>query len=555
MIVNFIYLLIVSLSSIGFGVMLLKKTNTTSEEFYNYGIFGIVGLFFLNLSSYTLSLISQINSSINLLIILLGILLFILNFKKININFFYLYGLIFILLFLAILIGKPHDDFHYYHFPYIHYLINSDFIFGIGHVNHGFRTPSSIFYLNAILFNKFTGYGTFHFGAALYLLFANLYVIEKIKFYLGKNKNFIIFLISIFIFSNIFFYRIGEHGTDRSAQILSLIFIFEIFILFNLKENINERIKIMLILLGLIISLKAFYILFFIFPIIIMGHLFFSLKKNFHEIIKLTFLNFFFILFIINLLLILCINFINTGCLIYPVGISCINDLPWSIGTTEADKMKNWYELWSKGGATPNMRVSNPSEYLQQFNWVGNWFRIYFFNKVSDFILGLSLTFLIIFLTFRLNFKLSRYKFSTLLICLLILILEWFYNHPALRYGGYSLFAAMFFVYLSSLSFKNHSNLKKFKTSINYMVILALVVFFGRNINRVNKEVTQYSYNPLIEFSYSIINNDFRISKQINQLKESLYCKKINNEKYFCKKYELQINNLTLNKLFISRDD
>jgi hypothetical protein len=138
---------------------------------------------------------------------------------------------------------------------------------------------------------------------------------------------------------------------------------------------------------------------------------------------------------------------------------------------------------------------------------------------------------------------------------LLILILEWFYNHPALRYGGYSLFAAMFFVYLSSLSFKKHSNSKKFKTSINYMVILALVVFFGRNINRVNKEVTQYSYNPLIEFSYSIINNDFRISKQINQLKESLYCKKINNEKYFCKKYELQINNLTLNKLFISRDD
>ena len=555
MIANFIYLFIVSLSSIGFGVMLLKKTNTTSEEFYNYGIFGIVGLFFLNLSSYTLSLISQINSSINLLIILLGILLFILNFKKININFFYLYGLIFILLFLAILIGKPHDDFHYYHFPYIHYLINSDFIFGIGHINHGFRTPSSIFYLNAILFNKFTGYGTFHFGAALYLLFANLYVIEKIKFYLGKNKNFIIFLISIFIFSNIFFYRIGEHGTDRSAQILSLIFIFEIFILFNLKENINERIKILLILLGLIISLKAFYILFFIFPIIIMGHLFFSLKKNFHEIIKLTFLNFFFILFIINFLLILCINFINTGCLIYPVGISCINDLPWSIGTAEADKMKNWYELWSKGGATPNMRVSNPSEYLQQFNWVGNWFRIYFFNKISDFVLGLSLTFLIIFFTFRLNFKLSRYKFSALLICLVILILEWFFNHPALRYGGYSLFAAIFFVYLSSLSFNKRLNLKKFKTGINCMVMLALVIFLGRNINRINKEMTQYSYNPLVEFNYSIIDDDFRISKLINQLKESSYCKKINNGKYSCKKYELQINNLTLNKLFISRDD
>ena len=555
MLVNFIYLFIVSLSSIGFGAIILKKTNMANDEFYNYGIFGFVGLFFLNLSSYSFSLIGQINSSKNLLIIFLGIFFFIINFKKINIKFFYLYSLIFILIFFAILIGKPNDDFHYYHFPYIHYLINSDFIFGIGHLNHGFRTPSSIFYLNAIMFNKFTGYGTFHFGAALYLLFANLYVIEKIKFYLGKNKNFIIFLISIFIFSNIFFYRIGEHGTDRSAQILSLIFIFEIFVLFNLKENINERIKIMLILLGLIISLKAFYVLFFIFPIIIMGHLFFSLKKKFHEIIKIIFLNFYFILFIVNFLLILCINFINTGCFIYPVGLSCINDLPWSIGTTEADKMKNWYELWSKGGATPDMRVSNPTEYLQQFNWVNNWFKIYFFNKVSDFILGLTLTFVIIFFTFKLNFKLTTYKFNALIICLVILILEWFFNHPALRYGGYSLFAAIFFIYLSSLSFKKYSTRKNFKRGINLMILLALVVFLGRNINRVNKEISQYNYNPFIEFKYLITNHDFRIFKKINQLKESLNCKKINNSKNSCKKFEVQINNLILNKLFISRDD
>jgi len=48
---------------------------------------------------------------------------------------------------------------------------------------------------------------------------------------------------------------------------------------------------------------------------------------------------------------------------------------------------------------------------------------------------------------------------------------------------------------------------------------------------------------------------DFPSAKIINQLKESLYCKRINNGKYSCKKYELQINNLTLNKLFISRDD
>ena len=217
--------------------------------------------------------------------------------------------------------------------------------------------------------------------------------------------------------------------------------------------------------------------------------------------------------------------------------------------------MKDWYELWSKGGATPNMRVSNPSEYLQQFNWVGNWFKIYFFNKVSDFILGLTLTFIIIFFTFKLNFKLSRYKFNALMICLVILILEWFLNHPALRYGGYGLFAAIFFIYLSSLSFKKYSTHKNFKRGINLMIILALVVFLGRNINRVNKEISQYNYNPFIEFKYSIINEDFRIFKKINQLKENLHCEKINDNKSSCKKFEFQIKNLILKKLYISRND
>ena len=54
-------------------------------------------------------------------------------------------------------------------------------------------------------------------------------------------------------------------------------------------------------------------------------------------------------------------------------------------------KMKEWYELWSKGGAGPNFRIDNPEEYIKNFNWISNWIDIYFFNKVSDFILGIIL--------------------------------------------------------------------------------------------------------------------------------------------------------------------
>ena len=56
-----------------------------------------------------------------------------------------------------------------------------------------------------------------------------------------------------------------------------------------------------------------------------------------------------------------------------------------------------WYELWSKGGAAPNFRVDNPEIYVTNLNWLKNWIDIYFFNKVSDFILGLFVLSLIIF--------------------------------------------------------------------------------------------------------------------------------------------------------------
>ena len=63
----------------------------------------------------------------------------------------------------------------------------------------------------------------------------------------------------------------------------------------------------------------------------------------------------------------------------------------------EVQGMNFWYELWSKGGAAPNFRVDNPEIYVTNLNWLKNWIDIYFFNKVSDFILGLFVLSLIIF--------------------------------------------------------------------------------------------------------------------------------------------------------------
>ena len=181
--------------------------------------------------------------------------------------------------------------------------------------------------------------------------------------------------------------------------------------------------------------------------------------------------------------------------------------------------MNNWYELWSKAGANPNYRVTNPDQYILKFNWVDNWLSDYFFNKVSDFILGLFLMILVFFVifvkpkNFKNKIKLDKYSILTFLI-LLILFMEWFYNHPALRYGGYCLLALIFFLPTSLYLSLFKINSKKFTNSIFILVLLTSVIFLGRNIHRINKEINVYNYMPLKQTFYKIDHHYFRIQKK-----------------------------------------
>ena len=108
-------------------------------------------------------------------------------------------------------------------------------------------------------------------------------------------------------------------------------------------------------------------------------------------------------------IILLFINFVNSGCLVYPVYLTCFDNFQWSIGSIETLRMNNWFEQWSKAGAGPNFRVQEADLYIQNFNWVENWFKIYFFTKISDLLLGLILLILIVGLIFY-NKSIERVK-------------------------------------------------------------------------------------------------------------------------------------------------
>jgi hypothetical protein len=242
--------------------------------------------------------------------------------------------------------------------------------------------------------------------------------------------------------------------------------------------------------------------------------------------IKFLFINKYFFYFIIITLFVILSYFMNTGCLLYPLSFTCFETLDWSISKNQVNQMNNWYELWSKSGANPNFRVENPEIYIKGFNWVENWFKFYFFNKVSDFILGIMFMVLVIYIFF-INFKnkvisnkLDRYtKISYIL--LIIIFFEWFYNHPALRYGGYCVIALLIIVPFSSYLDKLKIDFQKFNKIAIILITISTIVFEYRNIDRVKNEIEIYKYRPILDVFYEIDDSYFNLQRIIENNKNS----------------------------------
>ena len=533
---------IIIISLIGYALAFQRYINKKINIEFEYALLGAV-LFWIFISYFTHFFLSH-NYFHNLIIILLGFSLFLIekNKKKnlLNKNQIYITS-IFILLIFGLLVSKTHDDFPYYHFPYAYYLTQEKLIIGIGNLNHGFRTPSSIFYLNSIFYLPYIKYFSFNFGAALIMGISNLILIFKLRNDLKlKNYDFIFYLTLLsFLFVNIFFYRISEHGTDRSAQILILILFIETLSLLRIKFSYEKFFSKIFILLALIISLKAFYVLY----LSVLIPIFYYLKINdFKNLIFNFFKNFYFYLFLLIGIFVLSVNFFNTGCFLYPIQFTCLDNLPWSLHF-EAKLMNNWYEQWSKAGASPDFRVDNPEVYIQGFNWVNNWINMYFFNKVSDFLAGIIFLSFVVLMTFYSKNLKKIYinkKIYFVITIILILLFEWFYNHPSLRYGGYSLIALIFFIplsiYLSRFEINNY-----FRKKLIVLITLSLIIFAGRNIDRIFVETEKYNYDIFKNSFYNVSENHLRIDRFLREIKYEFYkCQNenINNCIYQNKKIE-----------------
>jgi hypothetical protein len=60
---------------------------------------------------------------------------------------------------------------------------------GIGAFNHGFRTPSSLFYINSLFYLPYIKFYSFHMAAILFMGFANLILLQKLINFIKPNNH------------------------------------------------------------------------------------------------------------------------------------------------------------------------------------------------------------------------------------------------------------------------------------------------------------------------------------------------------------------------------
>ena len=525
----YIYILLFSVLGHGFlFYKLIDKEILTS----NLGYHGLIGFFSIIFISITTSFFTNHGFVHNIILHSVGLFSYFFNFsQKKNYRFrretIYLISLS-LLIIIGIYLFKTHDDFPYYHLTYTQNLSENKFIIGTGLFNHGFRTFSSLFYFNSILYLPYIELYLFHLGPFLILLFFNYIVLSEIFKKLKNNNNDLNFYFKIlsFVFVNIVFYRLGEHGTDRSAQILLfLIFIIVLEISLNFsKLDLSRNLKILLVVIFLASSLKAIYFIY----ISLIPYVLFKIKnlKYIFQIFKSSLTIFLTIFFIYNST----INFLSTGCILYPAHKTCFDNYSWAIKKNEVKKMKIHYEWWAKAGGGPGYKYELAKEkYVENFNWLSNWIERHFFNKVSDTLFGIIFIALFSYFIFKTekkkNFK--NNKLSLLYGLILIFLLEWFLNHPAMRYGGFVLIALPIFLFTSSVLEKFKMNKKKNYKSTVFLILLTFFIYNSRNIVRLNKEINFYSYDmlsspfyylPIVKHEIIFQNDNIKIYHPVNNM-------------------------------------
>ena len=360
------------------------------SQFYLY----FIGIIFISLISLILNFFTPLTPLINSIVYILIIIVysikkkFILN-KKI-INFLLISSFVTFLLVIYSNVNRP--DAGLYHLPYTSIVNENKIIFGLSNIHSRFGHVSILQYLSAINNNFLFLENGISIPLASIVSFFYIYFFYDLWKVATKKEasnlgNFFSLFVLIYIAFKIA--RYSEFGNDAVPH-LSFFYLISCLLKSKIKEiNFN---KILLISVFAFIN-KPTLGLIFIAPIIIFFlQNSFNVKKMFYSLFSLPAL--FLYLWLIK-------NIVVSGCAIYPIKLTCIENLPWTnIQQTVNTNIES--DAWSKGWPDRMDKNISMEEFSKNLNWIHAWS-----NKHLKHILNIIIPYIVILVIITLFIKIK----------------------------------------------------------------------------------------------------------------------------------------------------
>jgi len=501
-------------SAIGYGSLILKKFNF--KYFYS-GLAGIIGLFFYAFIITSLHFFIAISPIINLLILLFGLFMFFLKNQKIKFNNFKFNFENFLIIFLIIAIFfmfygyKPHEDFGYYHLPYIKAFLSQKIIFGFVNILEPYLWNSMFLNLSSLFVIPYFDLKGIFLAPLLFYFFFLLILFNEIFINL-RNKKYVypstIFSLLVLFYFLLKFARVSEFGVDIPSHIVALLVILYFIKFFEIK-NISSGDRydyIVLIFLlstfSLTIKISNISILIFFLSILFLNLKYFDFKKF---ILPTSIILFFILTWLVQ-------QFIYSGCLLFPLNFTCFDTL-WS----SKENIKNILlslEITNKSFGVYKGALSG-TEYIQNFNWFENWFTRNKIEFSEHFGALISTPVFLLFINFlKKDFKIKIFNiksmifYTTIILFILTSFIIWFLKSPVARFAIPFFIVANFYLIYFFIS-------KKVNLRLNYKIVLitiliCLAINLSKNSFRISKQVDFNNLWPKIN------ENKFIIVEKIN---------------------------------------
>ncbi len=488
---------IASLIPLSYGYFLNKLFfKNTNINLFEYGIYGFLPI---GLIALIVNFFFPLSQNVNNFLLIPIFFFLIETFKKREI-----FSLIKINLLISLLVtifisydNVYRPDAGWYHLPFTKILNDYKIISGITSLHPMYGVNSILQYISASFNNSILNdQGVLLPNALIAIYFFGFFISELLK----KNNTFIKKFFSFFVLSYMFIEanRYSEYGNDIPGLFYFLFVIYSFLGLKKLNISNKEFEKISLFSI-FAFTIKTFLIFIFFIPLII----FF---KNFKKKLIPLFATFFIILWFIK-------NILISGCLIYPVNITCFNKLDWyssnpkfqisSLNVSQFTELyvKGWYINKDNSYISKDNYQNDLEEkkiFLKNFNWLNqNWLDNGLKNIIKRFDYFIFLILLIVLINkFIFNIKLlqkkryfSSFEIKNLLLISLVGTLVFFYKFPDGRYGASYILLFLFCIFINffeRVSFPDTS--KKFKKSLVAIVLsLLCLVMVTKNILRINE--------------------------------------------------------------------